>query len=242
MKSKFLLLASFIFAGFNFSFSQTQFGVQVSGVSATTDFKVDGTTSAGKKSLMGYKIGAVAKIGLNENFSFMPELNLLSSGGKFSNTETYKIGSATITTTNESKLKPSFIQIPLNIAYTKALSNDNSFFVGLGPVVSFGIGGKISSDYTQTTTVSGSTTTSNSSESTKFKFDGKKNADATDDDFHLKALDFGGNFFAGYKLANGFFVKASYKIGFSNLLADDNSSYKTNYLGLGIGYLFGAHK
>jgi len=241
MKSKLLLLASFVLVCFKFSFSQTQFGVQVSGLSASTKIEEDGVSYPGKKNLIGYKIGGIAKIGLTETFAFMPELNFISSGGKFSYSETQSIAGYYMTTNNEISMKPTFLEIPLNFAYHKVLSNDNSFFVGLGPVLSLGMGGKYTVDNSSTTNIPGSTSMS-SSTSGNFKFDGKDNATATDDNFHLKALDFGGNVFVGYKLANGFFVKASYKIGFSNLMPDDNSSYKVNYFGFGVGYFFGSRK
>ena len=46
------------------------------------------------------------------------------------------------------------------------------------------------------------------------KFDGKKDADVTDNNTHLKALDFGGDILAGYKTANGVFVSLGYTLVF----------------------------
>jgi hypothetical protein len=55
-------------------------------------------------------------------------------------------------------------------------------------------------------------------------------------------LECGGNAFAGYKINNGVFVKASYNMGFSNLTPEDNVSLKTSYFGLRIGYFFNGTK
>ena len=49
----------------------------------------------------------------------------------------------------------------------------------------------------------------------------------------------GANVFVGYAMVNGFFVKAMYNLAFSNINPQTNFSYKSSYLGIGVGFLFG---
>ena len=110
-----------------------------------------------------------------------------------------------------------YVELPLNFVYTSG-----GFFGGVGPNVAFGIGGKQKQDGEPDVTV---------------KFDGKANG--TDANAHLKALDFGGQAIAGYKLQSGLFFNVHYNLGFSNISPDDGLTVKNNYFGFGLGYLFG---
>ena len=217
--------------------SQAQFGVHAGGLLTSIHSKYDGKSGEGEKSIFGFKIGGIAKVSLADQFCFMPELNIVSKGGKSSTSETINTGNGTLTSESEDKVNMIFIEIPLNFAYSSG--KEGGFFGGLGPVISLGISGK--DDYTETltSTVPG---IPNSSQSDKvdIKFDGKK--EATDDKIHLKGLEFGGNIFAGYQLSNGLFIKALYHVGFSNLSPEDKTSVKTNYFGIGVGFLFGGSK
>lgn len=219
--------------------SQISFGFQAGGHLSSVAAKEDGTTYPGKKSSFGFKFGGVGSIPISGPVAFMPELNFVRKGGKFSNTETIDLGVlGKVTTEITEEYSPSFIELPLNIAYNAASESGSGFFGGLGPVLSFGIGGNAKGSSVVTTTISGSTTTSSDKFSADVKFDGKK--DATDNNLHLKGFEFGGNVFAGYKMSNGFFAKASYNMGFSNLSPEDNSSFKNSYFGISVGYFFGS--
>ena len=219
--------------------SQVSFGVQAGGHLSSVEAKQNGTTFPGKKSTFGFKIGGVASVPLSGPLSFMPELNFVRKGGKFSRTETVDLGVlGKITNNIKQEYSPSFIEVPLNLAYNAGNEGGSGFFGGLGPVVSFGIGGNAKASVVVTSVINGTTTTNAENQSANIKFDGKK--DATDDNLHLKGFEFGGNVFAGYKMSNGFFAKASYNMGFSNLSPEDKSSFKTSYFGISIGYFFGS--
>jgi hypothetical protein len=112
-----------------------------------------------------------------------------------------------------------YVELPLNFVYTSG-----GFFGGVGPSIAFGVGGK---------------TTEQGSPDVTVKFDGKAN-DGSDENDHLKALDFGGQAIAGYKLQSGLFFNVHYNLGFSNISPDADVTVKNNYFGFGIGYLFGA--
>lgn len=220
--------------------AQVSFGVQGgAGLSSVTS-KFDGKEQEGKKSVFGFKIGAIASIPVSDQVSFMPELNFVRKGGQFKLNETENIGGgATITTVGNSETNLSFVELPLNIAYNSASEEGSGFFGGLGPVLSFGIGGQTESALTIKTTFPGipDQTISNTSKA-DIKFDGEKNA--TDGKDHFKGFEFGGNVFAGYKLSSGVFVKGYYNMGFSNLSPKDKTSFKTSYFGISVGYLFGS--
>jgi hypothetical protein len=111
-----------------------------------------------------------------------------------------------------------YVELPLNFVYTSG-----GFFGGFGPSVAFGVGGKSKESGSPDVTV---------------KFDGKAN-DGSDENIHLKALDFGGQVIAGYKLSSGLFFNAHYNLGLSNISPDAGVSAKNNYFGFGVGYLFG---
>lgn len=214
--------------------SQASFGIQGGGLAGSVRAEDNGKNFPGKKSVFGFKIGAVASVPISGGVSFMPELNYVSKGGKFSSSTTVDLGIlGKVTTDSKQEYTPSFVEVPLNIAYS---TGANGFFGGLGPVVSLGIGGKATSDNTVTTVVNGTSNTSTSKTSSTIKFDGKDNAQ--DERVHLKSVELGGNVFAGYRMSNGFFAKASYNMGFSNLSPVANSSFKTSYFGLSLGYFF----
>lgn len=236
MKKILLLFGAMILVSI-VAISQVRVGVNAGGLLTGVKSKFDGQSAEGEKSIFGFKIGGIAKVSISDQFSFMPEINFVSKGGKSSSTETITVpGVGTTTTKTEEKATLSFVEIPLNLAFTSGA--EGGFFGGLGPVISLGISGKDKFSESITSTIPGFPGSSTNGE-TKIKFDGKK--DATDDNFHLKGFEFGGNIFAGYQLSNGFFIKAMYHTGFSNLSPEDKTSFKTNYFGIGIGFLFGGY-
>lgn len=113
-------------------------------------------------------------------------------------------------------------------------------FFGAGPAIGYGISGKYK--FSSITTIPGFPT-QNESGNGNVKFDGKKDADisAGDNNHHLKALDFGGNILASYKMSNGVYLNVGYTLGFSNLDPNPNSSLKTNGLSIKLGYMFGGN-
>jgi hypothetical protein len=102
-------------------------------------------------------------------------------------------------------------------------------FLGLGPTIGFGISGTFKT-----------TETGDPDASADIKFDGDK--DPTDDKVHLKAIDFGANFLAGYKLTNGLFFTAGYAMGFSSIHPEDDVDFKNKGFSLKIGYMFNKGK
>ncbi|RYY93202.1 MAG: PorT family protein [Chitinophagaceae bacterium] len=107
-----------------------------------------GGFSVNSQSRFGWKAGVVGELPLSGNLRLMPQVNLVSKGGKFA-----EDGEGL-------NLKLTYVEVPVLLTY-----NVSNFFFGAGPSVSFGVGGDVSiSDGTETI-------------STKVKFDGKEDAD-----------------------------------------------------------------
>lgn len=218
--------------------AQTSIGIHANGILAS--FKAEGQDENGQtqkiegKNRFSWKAGLFASVPLGETFSFMPQLNVVSKGGKIEETETTEVFGNTITTKLDGEIKHTYLELPLYLVYN-SFSETGGFFGGVGPVVSYGIGGK--EKYTVTSTFGGSTQTA--TESSKVKFDGKENAQ--DEDAHYKGIEFGAGVIAGYRLSNGLFINAHYNLGFSNVSPEDNTKIKNKYVGFGIGYFFGGN-
>jgi hypothetical protein len=202
------------------SFAQVQFGAQIGGnlASGTSKYEEGSiTVDQDLKSKFGFLVGAVAEMPISSAISFRPELNFIQKGAKYEET----IQGITI----KDEITLNYLELPLNFVYNFD-AGAGKFFVGLGPSIGFGLSGK--AKYSET---------GFPEEEVDVKFDGEKNP--TDGKRHLKAIDFGGNFLAGYKMANGLFINLGYTIGFSNIDPADNYTYKNNGFAIKLGYMFG---
>jgi hypothetical protein len=207
-----IILMAALVAGVVTTQAQTSFGIHAAGILANTEQKESGVTIKGD-SKFGWKIGGVANVPVASAISFMPQLNVLTKGSK------YEVSESGFTFKQTANL--TYVELPLNFVY-----NSGGFFAGIGPSIGFGIGGKIKVEETGEPDVEADV-----------KFDGKK--DATDGKAHLKALDFGGQVIAGYKLPSGLFFNLHYNHGFSNISPESDSEMKNKYFGFGVGFFFG---
>ena len=221
MKKVFLMAAIAAFS--TTSFAQTTFGIQAGAniASAKMEQTESGVTSKlNTDSKTGFLIGAVAEVPFGTSINFRPELNFIQKGFKYSKS-TGGLGVSNKTTLN-------YIELPLNFVY-HAEAGAGTVFFGAGPSFGFGISGK-----------SKTTQTGEPDENQDVKFDGKKDADVTDQNVHLKAFDFGVNATAGYKMANGVYLSVGYTFGLANIDPNANSSFKNiGGLSLKLGYMFG---
>ncbi len=193
---------------------------------------IPGTTSS-----TGFKFGVIMQMPLATSLVFVPELNYVNKGIKQSQEVSFDFGGAPITSKIDNSASLNYIEMPLNLAY-KSTTTSGSFFGGLGPVLSLGVSGRQKS-------TSGSSYAGISQDTiidVSVKFDGKKDADVNDNKAHLKALEIGANFFAVYELKCGLFFKALYNTAFTNSNPNENNTYKPNYFGIGLGYIFGKNK
>ncbi|GAC1419352.1 MAG: hypothetical protein NVS1B13_07710 [Flavisolibacter sp.] len=161
-------------------------------------------------SKLGWKVGAIASVPLSPNFNFMPQLNFLSKGAKFD-----------IKANDVTSVKLTYLEIPLYITYSSN-SSSGSFFGGVGPSFSYGVGGKATETSNGTSVIS------------DVKFDGVANAQ--DNKYHLKAFEFGAAAILGYKLPSGLMFNLHYNLGLSNISPEVATTVKNSYFGFGLGY------
>jgi hypothetical protein len=169
--------------------------------------------------IIGFHAGINAQIPIVPSFYFQPGLLFSTKGAK--NTE------GVVTTTN----KLSYIELPLNLVYKGALGN-GYVMVGFGPYVGYGIMGK-------SITEGGSAKLESDVVFT--------NAVESDDPLgttYYKALDAGGNIFAGYEMASGIFLQLNTQFGMININPEDKrfptgeTAIKNTGFGLSLGYRF----
>lgn len=173
--------------------------------------------------ILGFHAGVNVQIPIAPQFYFQPGLIFSTKGAK--NTTTI-LGVDYTTTT-----KLSYVEMPLNLVY-KAMLGNGYFMLGFGPYIGYGIGGKVITEG------------GDISLDQDIEF---QNVVETGDDLtvpYYKALDFGGNIFAGYEMSNGIFIQFNTQLGMVKInpeykiLPDDESIVKNTGFGLSLGYRF----
>ena len=175
-----------------------------------------GGTTISTSMKAGLAVGAAIDLGLTDNIYFQPGLFYLMNGAK-----------ATVSGI-DATYSLNTIQIPLNFEYKLGDDGDNRFFFGVGPYIGYNLSGTSKAGGTSNTLKIGST---------------KPDASGNGGD-DVKAMDFGAGVNIGYLLANGFFARVHYQMGFAELdpIGDANNSLKSSALGVTVGYYFGAKK
>lgn len=173
--------------------------------------------------IIGYHAGVNVQIPIAPQFYFQPGLIFSTKGAK-NNSSILGVDYTTTT-------KLSYVEMPLNLVY-KAMLGNGYFMLGFGPYVGYGIAGKV-------VTEGGSISLDQDIEF--------QNVVETTDDMtvpYYKALDFGGNIFAGYEMSNGIFAQFNTQLGMVKInpeykiLSDDKSIVKNTGFGLSLGYRF----
>lgn len=222
-------------AATSFVHAQPSIGVHANVIGASMKNTEDGE-NIDFENRFSWKGGLVAQVPLTMNVNFMPQLNILSKGGKLNLSETTDLGGVPVTETLKGNAKLTYLELPLNLVYS-AGGDEGGFFIGLGPTISYGLSGEFEGDYTISAMGQSETEPFN----IDIKFDGKTEdeVDPNDEAWHFKRFDFGANVIAGYQLSNGVFINAHYNHGFSDIDPNDGIETKNRYFGIGIGYFFG---
>lgn len=169
--------------------------------------------------LLGFHGGVNLQIPIVPEFYFQPGLLFSTKGAKST--------SSSLTST----IKVSYVELPLNLVYKGKLGN-GYVMVGFGPYVAYGIGGKVK-------TVDGALTVD-----TEVAF---QNVVQLTDPLlttYFKALDAGGNIFAGFEMEAGLFFQLNTQFGMLKInpenkwVASDKSAVKNMGFGLSLGYRF----
>jgi len=167
--------------------------------------------------IIGYHAGVNIQIPIAPEFYFQPGLMFNTKGAESTSalTPTYKL---------------SYVELPLNFVY-KGQVGSGYFFVGFGPYVAYGIGGKAIYELGPVTSESDIT----------FKNDLAGLGENLLANNYIKPLDAGGNILCGYELAGGLFLQLNAQLGLLNIRPDnydENSTLKNTGYGLSLGYRF----
>ena len=182
---KVMLSAAIIIAAIGVN-AQNRIGLQAGGNFSTYNVEF-GNNEFKSDSKFGFIVGALADVDFGNSVSFRPELNFIQKGGELKSTSNFAGGN--VRSQDETTL--SYVQLSPNFVYNFS-AGTGKFFIGVGPEVAVGIGGKVEGE--DVTTIGSTVTTTNNK--ADVNFDGKSNAN--DADLHLKRLDFGANALAGY--------------------------------------------
>ncbi|MFZ2898960.1 MAG: outer membrane beta-barrel protein [Saprospiraceae bacterium] len=167
----------------------------------------------------GFHAGISAQLPLVPEFFIQPGLLFSTKGGKDEGIfvpTTYRL---------------SYIELPLNLVYKGQLGN-GFVMVGFGPYIAYAVGGKVAIE------TGGATT--------KADIEFQNTVEASDPlaVVYFRALDAGGNIFAGYEMANGVFFQLNTQLGMLKINPEDrrfpeNEGFiKNTGFGLSLGFRF----
>ncbi len=170
-------------------------------------------------SLIGAHAGVFAEFKISDKFSFQPELLFSMQGAKEKISGTESLGGETYSFTEETKLKLSYINIPLMAKYYVA----EKFSLEAGPQIGFLMSAK--GDYEYSETFGGETFSESASEDVKDGF---------------KGIDFGLNFGAAYDFTDNLFAGVRYNLGLGDIndVEDFDGKINNSVFQVSIGYKF----
>jgi hypothetical protein len=170
-----------------------------------------------------FHVGAVVAIPVAPDFYFQPGL-LFSTKGAKSSTDFLGMAMA-------AEYNISYIEMPLNFLYKPVLGNGH-FFLGFGPYIAYGIGGKAKFIINDTSTEE------------DLVFTNEYQSVSPYDWKYFKRLDYGGNIFFGYELSGGLSLQLNAQLGLAKINADNTtlpdgkSEFRNTGFGLSLGYNF----
>lgn len=197
------------------SLSSTTFGVR-----AGVNFQnINGKDASGNNLdygiSTGFHMGANAEIPVGTGSYFQPGI-------------LYSLKGAKLDKSADTKLKISYIEVPLNYVYKPTLGT-GQLILGFGPYVGFGIGGKVRNDNTKN----------------DIEFKSTISAANPSRPYTYKRFDAGANALAGYQFANGISLQLNTQLGLVNInpefegnIPNDKSKAKNTGFGLSLGYRF----
>lgn len=187
-------------------------GVNFANITESTDGKVDDA-----KYLTSFHVGAALHLPFTTGFGFQPALLVTGKGSKIQD------GNSSDVNYFRSTTNPIYLEMPLNFVGTIPLGNNAGIFLGAGPYVAMGIGGK--------NKVEGKYLGVAFSSENKIDF---SNDDPTTLDYEedagigkMKRFDVGGNVMAGIDFGK-VLLGANYGFGFTkiNSGSDNNADNK----------------
>jgi hypothetical protein len=195
-------------------FSQARFGIKAGLNLANQKIKASfmGQSASQKgDGILGFHVGGVAEVPISPSIAFRPELLLSAKGANFDGTDDDD-------NPINAKIRPLYIELPLNVVYTHEFPTGVRFYGGAGPSIAYGIAGKAKGDGT------------------------------SEDVFTeggLKRFDFGVNVLAGIELTSGLTFGVNFTPGLANISDADLGGFEgdlkwtNSVIGFSIGYMFG---
>lgn len=220
MKTKILLLTALCLVAGSAAFAQVKFGIKAGVNMADLKYEAKDETQGtpNSNSLLSFNAGVVADIPLASVVSIQPGVMLSGKGSKV------KFSGDNWDYTQ--KMNPLYVEVPVNILFKPTIGTDTKFYIGAGPYVAAGVGGKIS--------YSGNLGDLSAYSDHNIKY----GSDADDD---LKSTDIGGNVLAGFEFSNGLLLGAQYGMSFTNNAPkgenNDSKILRNKVLSISIGYL-----
>ncbi len=226
MKNKvFILIAAVLMIGLSVSAqdSGTSFGLR-GGLNMQN---ISGKNLSGDKLELSmvprFHAGIVIAVPIAPDFYFQPGLMFSTKGAKSENNFLGLVDYSV-------EYNLSYIEMPLSFLY-KPLVGKGHFFLGFGPYIAYGIGGKAK------LTVG----TASNDEDVVFT---KDYVPQTDSDWkYFKNFDYGGNLFFGYELSGGLSLQLNTQLGLAKINAERKNSssdaeFRNTGFGVSLGYNF----
>lgn len=175
---------------------------------------------------IGFHLGGYAQVPISDNLTFQPELLYSGRGVKetIDETLTYTNGfgdQVTEKQEGDATVSVGYLEVPLLLG----IQAGEGFNIHVGPVLALRMGYNAKVDYTETTTVNGSTSTSSISAESS-------------DDTGVASFDFGAAVGLNYELESGLNFGLRYIRGFSSIVEDAVDPVNYNGLQVSLGYTF----
>ena len=229
MKKKFIL-GIVCLLGFLSSNAQIQLGVTGGADYSTMNVRLESQNVLGVKGTPSYHFGVTSKYSVNENFYLAADLLFSKKGFKQSDRQ---YGPDNLTNFDVSLY---YIELPVLMEFKVKFKKMNVLF-GIGPYVSYGIGGNVKLDIISSST--------NLSYSEKIRWD-KYYSDPTNIgerivyDYgysKIKRLDYGAVTRFGIEF-NSFILSAEYKYGIANLMWEFRKYERMNNQSIGLSLVY----
>ena len=182
---------------------------------------------------LGFKIGGVVDLPINEMFSLQPGLFLSLNNGTESYYERfYKTGSGLPTSDHDRRnYGITYLQLPVYALFkTGKEFDDPHFFFGIGPSFNYAVGGGFKQEFTST--LNGEDRTA------RYDYGLPIGNSKTKD--KIRPFDISANVTVGYETPFGLFFRAYYGVGLLNIApaGDSDNKFRAHGGGISVGFLF----
>ena len=212
-----LLFLFCTFGLFMFSYAQVSYGIKA-GITQSFVKEKPTVTGADNSLQTGFQFGFFLEKVITTNLIFRPSLQLTQKGYQS------VVGNPGGPFYWSRNLRTNYLEIPFEVLQKFTTNKSSNFHVGAGPVVSYGLQGRLNA-----TVVS---TDNNQQLHTQVSTDNKIFRNNID-----RRFNFGWDFTLGFQSCRMLF-NASYNHGITNVIKGDNQSLKNRSFALSVGYLF----